>query len=158
MKKIILALSGVFGVFMAGHALAENHSYDKGSRTISVVFDAPVQQAKVFLSGYNLAGKCARDMSVMKLVPSKTHNHSNTVGAQAGVGASAKALSGNIGVSGSSTHGVQYSEPQKYEFNYNGLLRKLHYTIVYRRDGKDYEVKGGWSGHDFPCNYQVPLN
>lgn len=158
MKKIILALSSVFSVLMSGHVLAAKSDYDRDSRTISVVFEQPVEQVKVFLSGYNLLGQCSRDMAVMKFVPSKTYNRSNAVNGQLGMGVSGEAANANISLGGSRTNSVSYSEPQKYEFNYNGLMRELHYTIVYRRDGKEYEVDGGWSGKDFPCNYQVPLN
>lgn len=122
-----------------------------GTRTISVAFEQPVQEAYVHITGMR-DGRCIPPNSNVRVMrkeqASETTNNYNV---------SANASRGGVGVQGSVGGSTSYRTPQVYKYSFTDhSLSQVHYNVIYVRNGQPYSVKG-WSPSHNHCTYHVPV-
>ena len=160
MKKIFkskLTMCIITG-FLSHNSLAAVNFYDANTRTISVRFEQPVESATVYLAGENMFGRC---IPARSLVYTMNYIHdaknSNTTKAElaSGLNARAKIVDAKIGTSYSREYGYTQHIQQRFFITLGGLaVRRLHYNIVYQRNGKRYSL--GWQpDNGGGCTYNV---
>lgn len=121
-----------------------------GTRTISVEFVQPVDEAYVHITGVR-DGKCTpphSNVRVMRRDEAKNTSNNYNVSANAG--------RGGVGVGASMGGNTSYSTPQVYKYSFTDhSLSQVHYNVMYVRNGKHYSVKD-WSPTPNHCTYYVP--
>lgn len=153
MKKFLLIASVALYAAFSNTAYAATDFYDARSRTISVKFEQPVESVSVHIIG-KAHGKCLPAKSavyVMNFVPAQSVKSDRKL--SVGLGLKSKKASGEIAAS--SADSATSETPAVFSYNYTGLIRELHYNIVYTRGGTQYAL--GWRpDSDGGCTYEIP--
>lgn len=154
MFKVISASIASYIIF-SSTAFAATDFYDSRSRTISVSFEQPVQSVSVHITGKE-RGKCIpakAKVHVMNFIPAQTVKKDKKL--SVGLGLKSKKANAEAEIAASLAESATSETPAVYSFNYTGLIRELHYNIVYTRGGVQYAL--GWRpDSDGGCTYSIP--